>query len=138
MQNEVFATLLDCFFIFSGFALLLQTHTSLKHATYERATEICSTLVPRRGRGLQRLVDRHYGMDNKSRKSCHDIDRMEMAILSSSKVLSSNTILSSNDVRFANVLGEEDSLHVEHKRLQEKQDHPSESTLPTATLLEQA
>ncbi|CAJ1967406.1 unnamed protein product [Cylindrotheca closterium] len=154
MENEAFAFFLACFFASSGFALFLQTHSGLKNASYERATEICSTFIPtrRRGRqGVQFVIDKRFGMDKESKKSCHGIDHMEMAILSSNKVLPSNNNTddtcdglssSASDVRFANVRGDEEEdpclqEGTDELITQEKGDHPSNSTLPTAIVLEQ-
>ncbi|EJK68144.1 hypothetical protein THAOC_10703 [Thalassiosira oceanica] len=51
-------------FVFLGLACglqyLLMTHGSLRHASHERAGELCSALGPIDGAELRRLVDRSF------------------------------------------------------------------------------
>ncbi|KAL3933540.1 MAG: hypothetical protein SGBAC_010356 [Bacillariaceae sp.] len=125
LQMQNFATVLICFFLFCGIALFLQCHSSLRNASYARATEICSTMVPGGSQGLQRLVDRHFGKDVVVMASAMittedgSTDHMEMAIASSATVHFS------------------DALPYDHSTQKKRPaDRPAKSPFPTATVLE--
>ncbi|CAJ1967378.1 unnamed protein product [Cylindrotheca closterium] len=125
LQMENFAVFLGCFFLFCGVALFLQFHSLLRNASYGRATEICSTMMPGGSQGLQRLVDQHFGMDVVVMASAMiaeedgDMDHMEMAVASSATAQFSDTL--PGDLA---------------KQKKPHRDRPTRPPLPTATVLE--
>ena len=125
LQMQNFAIFLGCSFLFCGIALFLQCHSFLRNASYERATEICSTMMPEGSQELQRLVDQHFGMDVAVMASAmiategSSTDHMEM------------TIASSATVQFSDTLPEDLA-----KQKRRQGGRPTKSPLPTATVLE--